>query len=165
MKAPKYLAGLLGLTALLTAASPLSAAPVTGHLQRCASVNAQRNYCMAYVQGHVELVRQLSTAPCLYQESWGYDEGGIWVTHGCSGEFLVRATQDLSSVLPAESHNELAVMTVIARILDAGRAPNWATSFDKQIQLGVNYRYLAPPPVFTDWRKPEELPSLFQFRF
>lgn len=37
----------------------------------------------------VELVRQLSNSPCDRNRSWGYDRNGVWVSQGCSGQFLV----------------------------------------------------------------------------
>lgn len=37
----------------------------------------------------VELVRQLSNSPCERNSSWGYDNNGVWVDRGCSGQFLV----------------------------------------------------------------------------
>src|SRR4029077_8846026 len=38
----------------------------------------------------VVLVKSSGSAPCLLGKSWGYDDKGIWVSDGCSGEFLAR---------------------------------------------------------------------------
>jgi hypothetical protein len=36
----------------------------------------------------VALLKSTGTAPCLLGKTWGYDDTGIWVSDGCSGEFL-----------------------------------------------------------------------------
>ena len=33
-------------------------------------------------------MRSTGTAPCLLGKTWGYDDTGIWVSDGCSGEFV-----------------------------------------------------------------------------
>jgi hypothetical protein len=33
------------------------------------------------------LVKSTGTAACLLGKTWGYDDAGVWVTDGCSGEF------------------------------------------------------------------------------
>ena len=50
---------------------------------------AERHYCEADTRHGAHLVRQTSQAPCKKDESWGYDEEGIWVDKGCSGEFAL----------------------------------------------------------------------------
>jgi hypothetical protein len=35
------------------------------------------------------LVRQVSNAPCLQGETWGFERNAMWVDHGCRGEFEV----------------------------------------------------------------------------
>jgi hypothetical protein len=35
----------------------------------------------------VQLVRQLSLAPCNQGSSWGYDARGVWVSRGCRADF------------------------------------------------------------------------------
>jgi len=59
----------------------------TGGTIRCESRGRGRNYCPANTSGGVHLTRQLSRTDCVYQRSWGYDSGGIWVTDGCRAEF------------------------------------------------------------------------------
>ena len=33
------------------------------------------------------LLRSAGDAPCLLGRTWGYDQAGVWVSDGCSGEF------------------------------------------------------------------------------
>lgn len=44
-------------------------------------------YCTLDNYGSVQLVRQLTDFPCVYNRTWGYDRGGVWVQHGCRAEF------------------------------------------------------------------------------
>ncbi len=54
----------------------------------CESREGQRQYCPANTSAGVALVRSTGTAPCLLGKTWGYDDGGIWTSDGCSGEFI-----------------------------------------------------------------------------
>ena len=54
----------------------------------CESREGEREYCPATTSAGVALVRSTGTAPCLLGKSWGYDDGGIWTSDGCSGEFI-----------------------------------------------------------------------------
>ncbi len=40
-------------------------------------------YCPANTRGGVRLQRQLSKSPCIPNQTWGFDRGGIWVNKGC----------------------------------------------------------------------------------
>lgn len=55
----------------------------------CESRDRQRRSCGTTVERSVELVEQLSGAPCGYGSSWGWDAGGIWVSDGCRAKFAV----------------------------------------------------------------------------
>jgi len=54
---------------------------------RCSSDDEKRHFCPADTRGGVRLVRQISGSPCDRGRGWGYDNGGIWVDHGCRAEF------------------------------------------------------------------------------
>ena len=54
----------------------------------CESREGERQYCPATTSAGVALVRTAGTAPCLLGKTWGYDDGGIWTSDGCSGEFI-----------------------------------------------------------------------------
>jgi hypothetical protein len=57
---------------------------------RCSSDDGGRHYCEADTRGDVDLIRQHSDAPCQEGVSWGFDERGIWVDHGCRAEFVAQ---------------------------------------------------------------------------
>jgi hypothetical protein len=74
------------------------AAPAAGRAQTtpatpqatvtCSSSAGEREHCAADTSAGVALVRSNGTAPCLLGKTWGYDDTGIWVSDGCSGEFV-----------------------------------------------------------------------------
>ncbi|MGL4541660.1 MAG: DUF3011 domain-containing protein, partial [Polymorphobacter sp.] len=53
---------------------------------RCESWNYAFRRCSANTNGRVDLVRTLA-GTCQRGRSWGFDNNGIWVNHGCRGEF------------------------------------------------------------------------------
>ena len=62
-----------------------------GQVIYCSSDNMRRNYCAADVRGGVQLIRQRSDSPCIFNRTWGFVNGrGIWVDRGCRAEFFVR---------------------------------------------------------------------------
>ncbi len=50
-----------------------------GQMIPCSSDDGEKHYCTADTRYGARLVRQVSQAPCKQEESWGYDEEGIWV--------------------------------------------------------------------------------------
>lgn len=56
----------------------------------CESRNNGFTYCNnGRVRGQVEVYRQLSRSPCNYGQSWGTENGRVWVDKGCRAEFAV----------------------------------------------------------------------------
>ncbi len=55
----------------------------------CSSDDMHRHHCPADTRGGVQLLKQRSDSPCRQGSSWGYDRRGIWVDHGCRGDFQV----------------------------------------------------------------------------
>ena len=60
---------------------------------RCSSDDWGRHYCDADTRGDVELIRQHSEAACQQGYSWGFDERGVWVDHGCRAEFVAQPNE------------------------------------------------------------------------
>lgn len=58
----------------------------------CESQNGKRHTCNADTRFGVDVFRQLSKADCVYGDSWGYDNRGIWVDKGCRAEFALDRT-------------------------------------------------------------------------
>jgi hypothetical protein len=59
-------------------------------LVTCESNNGKRKYCsIGDPRQSVEMVRQISNSPCVRGQTWGNDNGGIWVDRGCRAQFRV----------------------------------------------------------------------------
>ncbi len=58
-----------------------------GQTFRCESDRGRDRYCSADNRRGVQLVRQLSRAPCIEGRTWGRDGRGVWVSGGCRAEF------------------------------------------------------------------------------
>lgn len=67
-------------------------APAPAASVACASKPGQRSHCPAETSGGVALLRSIGEAPCLLGRTWGYDQDGVWVLDGCSGEFMLGQT-------------------------------------------------------------------------
>jgi hypothetical protein len=65
------------------AASAFAQAHIT-----CESRDGVRQQCRADTSAGVALVKSSGTAPCLLGKTWGYDDTSVWVSDGCSGEFV-----------------------------------------------------------------------------
>ena len=61
---------------------------------RCESTDGLRRHCAVDTRGGVVLTEQLSGMPCELGNSWGFDDGGVWVSLGCRGEFTLHPTTD-----------------------------------------------------------------------
>ncbi|KAF1688211.1 hypothetical protein B1992_00800 [Pseudoxanthomonas broegbernensis] len=60
------------------------------HVIRCESPSGRSRSCAVALRGApVRLLRQLSSPPCRFGESWGVGRNEIWVARGCKGEFEV----------------------------------------------------------------------------
>ena len=55
----------------------------------CASRPGERIHCPADTSAGVALIRSTGESACLLGKTWGYDDKGIWVSDGCTGEFVV----------------------------------------------------------------------------
>jgi Protein of unknown function (DUF3011) len=84
-----------------TATSPAIAGSVS-----CASGAGQRTHCDADTSEGVALVRSTGTESCLLGKSRGYNDTGVWVSDGCSGEFAVGQVAPAAPATPATPQQE-----------------------------------------------------------
>jgi hypothetical protein len=68
---------------------------------RCSSSPGQRQHCAADTSAGVVLAASTGTAACLLGKTWGYDDTGVWVSDGCSGEFRIGAAAAAQPMTPA----------------------------------------------------------------
>jgi hypothetical protein len=70
------------------AQAPAAAAHVS-----CSSKSGDgQQHCAADTSAGVALERSTGTGVCLLGRTWGYDSAGVWVSDGCSGEFVLGQT-------------------------------------------------------------------------
>lgn len=55
----------------------------------CASTPGERFHCPADTSGGVAIVRSHGQSACLLGKTWGYDDKGVWVSDGCTADFVV----------------------------------------------------------------------------
>lgn len=60
-----------------------------GAVVRCESDDGRWRHCDAPVLRGVQLRRNVSRTPCIQGDNWGWDGRGVWVDHGCRGDFQV----------------------------------------------------------------------------
>ena len=53
----------------------------------CESKPGERQECLGDTSAGVALMKSTGPAACLLGKTWGYDDKGVWVADGCSGEF------------------------------------------------------------------------------
>jgi len=79
------------LGALLLAAAPNGVLAQSATVA-CSSQAGERQHCAADTSAGVALQNSTGTGACLLGKTWGYDDAGIWVSDGCSGEFVLGQT-------------------------------------------------------------------------
>jgi hypothetical protein len=58
----------------------------------CVATSTERTYCPGDASAGAVLIKSNGAAECLLGRTWGYDQTGVWVTDGCSGEFAFGAS-------------------------------------------------------------------------
>jgi hypothetical protein len=65
-----------------------AAGPEPWHVT-CESDEGHARHCAMDTSRGVQLASQLSQSPCVEGNSWGYDDKGVWVDHGCRADFSI----------------------------------------------------------------------------
>lgn len=68
--------------------APKAAGPTPWHVT-CESDEGHARHCAMDTSRGVQLARQLSQTACVEGDSWGHDDRGVWVDHGCRADFTV----------------------------------------------------------------------------
>jgi hypothetical protein len=92
----------------------------------CASPELGRHYCEADTSRGVRLIRQRSDTDCVYGRTWGYDERGIWVEHGCQGDFQIASGDGDGDADDATATPD--VQSIYCASDDLGRHRCWANT-------------------------------------
>jgi hypothetical protein len=72
----------------------------------CTSKRGERQHCLADTSGGVAISASNGEAACLLGKTWGYDDRGVWVSEGCSGDFVVSQTAPGGSAPKAQAPPE-----------------------------------------------------------
>lgn len=150
---------LLALGCLLFGSSPGFAEDL---LFRCESQRDSYTLCRLDkpVDGVIVLHRQLSSADCVYQETWGHNAQGIWVDKGCRAEFTARASAH-------QGENDPLGTMVITETLEQP-TPKEDTPATK-LEVGADYARPAIPeehnPLVDTWQHNRSLPSILRITF
>jgi len=68
----------------------------------CESKVGENRVCLADTSAGVVLTKATGTANCVLGRTWGYDEAGVWVAEGCSGEFqLGKVAKEVTPAPPS----------------------------------------------------------------
>jgi len=93
------------LVLLMGASDPQSIAQSPQPSLTCSSKPGERTECRADTSAGVALLRSTGEAPCLLGKTWGYEQTNVWVSDGCSGEFVTGAAIEPQTTKPkAPSH-------------------------------------------------------------
>ena len=76
----------------------------------CASINGGWTQCPANTSAGVILQQRVGERACLLGRSWGYDNKGVWVTDGCSGQFLLSTAAEAASPQAAANTPQAAAV-------------------------------------------------------
>jgi hypothetical protein len=65
------------------------AVTASAQIVNCSSNDMGRHSCPANTSNGVRLQRQISGSPCVAGQTWGYENGFIWVDRGCRADFAL----------------------------------------------------------------------------
>jgi hypothetical protein len=167
------LAVLLVTPSLPVGADEAGGAAADERIIRCESRNYRYNYCRADTDNRASLVSQVSPlARCELGRTWGYDNRGVWVDRGCSGEFRVGKGGGGGGA--AAAAGAIAGAAIIAAIIaskdhdsHADGVPSWAVGtfrgFDERERTDVEVRI--SPSGTADGRWTKDRLELARYRF
>jgi hypothetical protein len=93
----------LALGALAASSLTALAQEVSGDRVSCSSEPGSRASCPAKTSAGVMLVKSTGSAPCLLGRTWGYDDASVWVSDGCSAEFIAGQVGTEGQLKPEET--------------------------------------------------------------
>jgi hypothetical protein len=87
----------------------------------CNSDDERRHSCAADTRGGVRLLTQHSGSTCTEGYSWGADDQGIWVDHGCRADFGVGGNRDFRDENRNDRNGNGRTQTISCNSDDEGR--------------------------------------------
>ena len=80
----------------------------------CNSDDGERHSCSMDTRGGVRLLTQHSDYACTEGHSWGFDDQGVWVDHGCRADFTAGGNRDYRDEIRNGQYGENAQSQTIA---------------------------------------------------
>ena len=109
---------------------------VLAHRLRCSSDDGERKHCNVDTRwSKVELVKQLGSTPCTEGSTWGHDEQGIWVDHGCRAEFTIEKISGFGEKSCAESAGKQKAKEMVNQCLQVSPATHPPCNAQNSCQL------------------------------
>lgn len=145
---------------------PASAAVQAEEILRCESQQGGYTYCQAAQAGEGMLVlhRQLSSNDCVYQETWGHKDNGVWVDKGCRAEFTTRTPPTVSEETP-----DVNTMVITESLEEEANASKKPTDKPATVEVGADYQRPVPAkeqnPLVDSWQHNRSLPSILRIQF
>src|SRR6185436_1076426 len=75
--------------AAASAEDPSTGGATTVPTVACSAKVGERQTCPADTSAGVALVKSPDPGKCVLGKTWGFDDNGVWVSDGCSGEFTL----------------------------------------------------------------------------
>src|SRR4051812_1843319 len=113
-------AGLAGAILLINSPVALRAQTTT---VTCWSQKGERRTCPADTSAGVALQRSIGTDECLLGKTWGYDNNSVWVSDGCSGEFV----SGQQTAAPAASTTPVSTIPASNTAQESPRIETWGS--------------------------------------
>ena len=135
----------LGLSAvlLLSGTQALAVERIT-----CESKNYRYHRCNVDTDNRVKLKQQLSNAPCIEGQTWGYDKKGIWVNQGCAAEFKVGKDKDDNKGGLGAAAVGVGALAILGALMGGGGTGGDTSSYppagSNYPPAGSNYPYNPP---------------------
>jgi hypothetical protein len=92
----------MGAIALFAGRAFPQQAETPGAALLCASNAGERQTCPGDTSAGVALIKSTGAAACLLGKTWGYDNTGVWVADGCSGEFQLGHVAAAGEAAPSQ---------------------------------------------------------------
>jgi hypothetical protein len=109
---------------------------VLAHRLRCSSDNDERKRCNVDTRwSRIELVKQLGSTPCTEGSTWGHDDQGIWVDHGCRAEFTIEKISGYGEKSCAESVGQQKAKEMVDQCLQVSPATHPPCNAQNSCQL------------------------------
>jgi hypothetical protein len=113
-----------------------TAVKVLAHRLSCASDDGTRKHCSVDTRwSEVQLVKQLGSTPCTEGSTWGHDEQGIWVDHGCRAEFTIDKISGYGEKSCAESAGRQKAKEMVDQCLEVSPATHPPCNAQNSCQL------------------------------